>query len=103
MSGNETIGMKGKTMSKFDSWVMDQQERAMEEAADRLKEEEGLKTFKVTERWIHEDTWIVNAVNEQEAIDIAMSVDSDSSRVVEVISTTADYIETFDKLDKEES
>ena len=95
--------MKGKTMSKFDSWVMDQQERAMEEAADRLKEEEGLKTFKVTERWIHEDTWIVNAVNEQEAIDIAMSVDSDSSRVVEVISTTADYIETFDKLDKEES
>ena len=40
MSGNETIGMKGKTMSKFDSWVMDQQERAMEEAADRLKEEE---------------------------------------------------------------
>ena len=30
-------------MSKFDSWVMDQQERAMEEAADRLKEEEGLK------------------------------------------------------------
>ena len=69
-------------MSKFDSWVMDQQERAMEEAADRLKEEEGLKTFKVTERYIKQDTWIVNAKNKEEAIDIAMSVDSDSSRVV---------------------
>jgi len=100
--------MKGKTMSKFDSWVMDQQERAMEEAADRLKEEKGLKTFKVTERWIHEDTWIVNAINEQEAIDIAMSVDSDSSRMVEVISTTAEPLTETEKylndpLGKEES
>ena len=95
--------MKGKTMSKFDSWVMDQQERAMEEAADRLKEEEGLKTFKVTERYIKQDTWIVNAVNEQEAIDIDMSVDPDTSEVVRVECTTANYIETFDKLDKEVS
>ena len=89
-------------MSKFDSWVMDQQEREMEEAADRLKEEEGLKTFKVTERYIKQDTWIVNAVNEQEAIDIAMSVasDPDTSEVVEVTSTTVDYIETFDNLEK---
>ena len=84
-------------MSKFDSWVMDQQEREMEEAADRLKEKENLKSFKVTERWIHEDTWIVNAKNKEEAIDIAMSVDADTSEVVEVISTTAE------PLDKEES
>ena len=76
-------------MSKFDSWVMDQQERAMEEAADRLKEEEGLKTFKVTERYIKEDTWIVNAINKEEATDIAMSVDPDTSVVLEVTSTTA--------------
>ena len=87
-------------MSKFDSWVMDQQERAMEEAADRLKEKEGLKTFTVTERYIKEDAWIVNAVNEQEAIDIAMSIDPDTSEVVEVTSTTVDYIETFDNLEK---
>jgi len=92
--------MKGKTMSKFDSWVMDQQERAMEEAADRLKEEEGLKTFKVTERYIKQDTWIVNAINKEEATDIAMSVDPDTSEVVEVTSTTVDYIETFDNLEK---
>ena len=69
-------------MSKFDSWVMDQQEREMEEAADRLKEKENLKTFKVTERYIKEDTWIVNAKNKEEATDIAMSVDPDSSQVV---------------------
>ena len=87
-------------MSKFDSWVMDQQEREMEEAADRLKEKENLRSFKVTERWIHEDTWIVNAINKEEATDIAMSVDPDTSEVVEVTSTTVDYIETFDNLDK---
>ena len=87
-------------MSKFDSWVMDQQEREMEEAADRLKEKENLKTFKVTERYIKEDTWIVNATNKEEATDIAMSVDPDTSEVVEVTSTTVDYIETFDNLEK---
>ena len=84
-------------MSKFDSWVMDQQERAMEEAADRLKEEEGLKTFKVTERYIKQDTWIVNAINKEEAFDIAISVDPDTSEVVEVLETITD------PLDKEES
>ena len=87
-------------MSKFDSWVMDQQERAMEEAADRLKEEEGLKTFKVTERYIKEDTWIVNAINEEEAKIIASAVEPDTSVVLEVTSTTVDYIETFDNLEK---
>ena len=57
-------------MSKFDSWVLDQQEKEQEQLAERLKKKENLKTFKVTERYIKQDTWIVNAVNEQEAIDI---------------------------------
>ena len=96
------------TMSKFDSWVMDQQEREMEEAADRLEEEEGLKTFKVTERYIKEDTWIINAKNKEEATDIAMSVDPDTSEVVEVTSTTAEPLTETEKylndpLGKEES
>ena len=95
-------------MSKFDSWVMDQQERAMEEAADRLKEEEGLKTFKVIERYIKQDTWIVNAINKEEATDIAMSVDPDTSVVLEVTSTTARPLTETEKylndpLGKEES
>ena len=102
-------------MSKFDSWVMDQQEREMEEAADRLKEKENLRSFKVTERWIHEDTWIVNAKNKEEAIDIAMSVDSDSSRVVRLeelktligggLGSLEEEIEctTVEPLDKEKS
>ena len=45
-------------MSKFDSWVLDQQEKEQEQLAERLKEKENLKTFKVTERYIKEDTWI---------------------------------------------
>ena len=80
-------------MSKFDSWVMDQQEREMEEAADRLKEKENLKTFKVTERYIKEDTWIVNAINKEEAFDIAISVDPDTSEVVKVLETITDPLE----------
>tara|TARA_R100000655_G_scaffold104149_1_gene151137 strand:+ start:60 stop:308 length:249 start_codon:yes stop_codon:yes gene_type:complete len=80
-------------MSKFDSWVLDQQEKSIEEAADRLKEEEGLKTFKVIERYIKEDTWIVNAINKEEATDIAMSVDPDTSEVIEVTSTTTEPLE----------
>ena len=87
-------------MSKFDSWVLDQQEKEQEELAERLKKKENLKTFKVTERYIKQDTWIVNAINKEEATDIAMSVDPDTSEVVEVTSTTVDYIETFDDLDK---
>ena len=95
-------------MSKFDSWVMDQQEREMEEAADRLKEKENLKTFKVTERYIKEDTWIVNAINKEEATDIAMSVDPDTSVVLEVTRTTASPLTETEKylndpLGKEES
>ena len=95
-------------MSKFDSWVMDQQERAMEEAAHRLKEEEGLKTFKVTERYIKQDTWIVNAINKEEATDIAMSVDPDTSEVVRVECTIAEPLTETEKylndpLGKEES
>ena len=80
-------------MSKFDSWVLDQQEKSIEEAADRLKEEEGLRSFKVTERYIKEDTWIVNAINKEEATDIAMSVDPDTSEVIEVTSTTTEPLE----------
>ena len=87
-------------MSKFDSWVLDQQEKEQEQLAERLKKKENLKTFKVTERYIKQDTWIVNAINKEEATDIAMSVDPDTSEVVEVTSTTVDYIETFDNLDK---
>ena len=105
-------------MSKFDSWVLDQQEKEQEQLAERLKEKENLKTFKVTERYIKQDTWIVNAINKEEATDIAMSVDPHTSEVVrleelktliggglgsleeEVESTTVDYIETFDDLDK---
>jgi len=84
---------RGGSMSKFDSWVLDQQEKSIEEAADRLKEEEGLKTFKVIERYIKEDTWIVNAINKEEATDIAMSVDPDTSEVIEVTSTTTEPLE----------
>ena len=80
-------------MSKTGAWALEQQEKAMEEAAERLKEEEGLKTFKVTERYIKQDTWIVNAINKEEAIDIAMSVDPDGSEVVEVTSTTTEPLE----------
>ena len=54
-------------MSKFDSWVMDQQEREMEEAADRL--------------------------NKEEAFDIAISVDPDTSEVVKVLETITDPLE----------
>tara|TARA_R100000697_G_scaffold9730_1_gene15468 strand:- start:169 stop:489 length:321 start_codon:yes stop_codon:yes gene_type:complete len=89
-------------MSKFDSWVLDQQEKEQEQLAERLKKKENLKTFKVTERYIKQDTWIVNAINKEEATDIAMSVDPDTSEVLEVTSTTVDYIETFDNLDKSE-
>jgi len=87
-------------MSKFDSWVLDQQEKEQEQLAERLKEKENLKTFKVTERYIKQDTWIVNAINEEEAKIIASAVEPDTSEVLEVTSTTVDYIETFDKLDK---
>jgi len=80
-------------VSKTGAWALEQQEKAMEEAAERLKEEEGLKTFKVTERYIKQDTWIVNAINKEEAIDIAMSVDPDGSEVVEVTSTTTEPLE----------
>lgn len=80
-------------MSKTGAWALEQQEKAMEEAADRLKEEEGLKTFKVIERYIKQDTWIVNAINKEEATDIAMSVDPDTSEVVEVTSTTTEPLE----------
>lgn len=80
-------------MSKTGAWALEQQEKAMEEAAERLKEEEGLKTFKVTERYIKQDTWIVNAINKEEATDIAMSVDPDTSEVVRVECTTAEPLE----------
>jgi hypothetical protein len=72
---------------------MDQQEKAMEEAAERLKEEEGLKTFKITERYIKEDTWIVNAINKEEATIIASAVEPDTSEVLEVTSTTTEPLE----------
>ena len=65
-----------------------------------LERRRRIKTFKVTERYIKEDTWIVNAINKEEATDIAMSVDPDTSEVLEVTSTTTDYIETFDNLEK---
>ena len=95
-------------MSKFDSWVMDQQEREMEEKADRLKEEEGLKTFKVTQRYIKEDVWIVNAEDELEAHHLALSVDPDTSNVLEITSTSVETLTETEKylndpLGKEES
>ena len=95
-------------MSKFDSWVMDQQEKAMEEAAERLKEEEGLKTFKVTQRYIKEDVWIVNAEDELEAHHLALSVDPDTSNVLEITSTSVETLTETEKylndpLGKEES
>lgn len=80
-------------MSKTGAWALEQQEKAMEEAADRLKEEEGLKTFKVIERYIKQDTWIVNAINKEEATDIAMSVDPDTSEVVRVECTIVEPLE----------
>jgi len=95
-------------MSKFDSWVMDQQEREMEEAADRLKEKEGLKTFKVSQRYIKEDVWIVNAEDELEAHHLALSVDPDTSNVLEITSTSVEPLTETEKylndpLGKEES
>ncbi len=95
-------------MSKFDSWVLDQQEKEQEELAERLKEKENLRSFKVTERYIKEDTWIVNAIDESEAHDIAMSVDPDTSEVLEITSTTARPLTETEKylndpLGKEES
>ena len=95
-------------MSKFDSWVLDQQEKEQEQLAERLKKKENLRSFKVTERYIKEDTWIVNAINKEEATDIAMSVDPDTSEVVEVTSTTVEPLTETEKylndpLGKEES
>ena len=95
-------------MSKFDSWVMDQQEKEQEELAERLKKKENLRSFKVTERYIKEDTWIVNAKNKEEAFDIAISVDPDTSEVVKVLETITDPLTETEKylndpLGKEES
>jgi hypothetical protein len=56
-----------------------------------------------TERYIKQDTWIVNAINKEEATDIAMSVDPDTSEVVEVTSTTTEPLRDHIKKILEES
>lgn len=78
-------------MSKTGAWALEQQER---------EAEQGLKTYKITERYIKEDTWEVHAVDTHEALEVAKAVEPEDSTVQRVISTKIDYIETFDNLEK---
>ena len=48
------------------------------------------KTFTVTERYIMEDTWIVEAKDDKIAIDIAMTSDPDKSELKKVIETNVE-------------
>ena len=49
-----------------------------------------IKTFKITERYITEDTWIVEATSEQEARDISLGVDPIKEEFVKSVDT---YVE----------
>jgi hypothetical protein len=54
-------------MSKTGAWALDHQEKEQE-----------LPTFKVTEKYVMEDTWIVQAKNSTDAWNIAMTQDPDN-------------------------
>ena len=90
-------------MGRVKKWMMEEEERKMEEDAARLKEEGGLKTFKVTERHIQKDIWIINAKNKEEAFDIAMSMTPDKSETVEVVETTVDSLDDDGMREPEEA
>ena len=49
-----------------------------------------IKTFKITERYITEDTWIVEATSEQEARDISLGVDPVKEEFIKSVDT---YVE----------
>ena len=49
-----------------------------------------IKTFKIIERYITEDTWIVEATSEQEARDISLGVDPIKEEFVKSVDT---YVE----------
>ena len=49
-----------------------------------------VKTFKITERYITEDTWIVEATSEQEARDISLGVDPIKEEFIKSVDT---YVE----------
>ena len=49
-----------------------------------------IKTFKITERYITEDTWIIEATSEQEARDISLGVDPIREEFIKSVDT---YVE----------
>ena len=49
-----------------------------------------IKTFKITEQYITEDTWIVEATSEQEARDISLGVDPIKEEFIKSVDT---YVE----------
>ena len=49
-----------------------------------------IKTFKITERYITEDTWIVEATSEQEARDISLGIDPIKEKFIKSVDT---YVE----------
>ena len=49
-----------------------------------------IKTFKITERYITEDTWIVEATSEQEARNISLGVDPIKEEFIKSVDT---YVE----------
>jgi hypothetical protein len=52
-----------------------------------------MKTFKVTERYVMQDTWIIQAENETEAIDIAMTQDPDNEERGKTLSNDVEELE----------
>ena len=51
-----------------------------------------IKTFKITERYITEDTWIVEATSEQEARDISLGVDPIKEEFIKSVDTYVDEV-----------
>ena len=51
---------------------------------------EKIKTFKITERYITEDIWIIEATSEQEARDISLGVDPIKEEFIKSVDT---YVE----------
>ena len=51
---------------------------------------EKIKTFKITERYITEDIWIIEATSEQEARDISLGVNPIKEEFIKSVDT---YVE----------
>ena len=51
-----------------------------------------VKTFKITERYITEDTWIVEATSEQEARDISLGIDPIIEEFVKSVDTHVEEV-----------